>query len=257
MRRSSILTPLLLLAVAISGCNIFESSYSEEENTDIPTVLAGAEAAFRNHDFSKAIALYSHALALNPENNYPRFRKLQSLMLRNCGDTPLLHLHSPLFATPGAGTDPLYNNYSQIDAANLLADSAQAYKLLPYKESAQGGFWSSLSQGNSAVLNDSALACTVYGLLLLQDGNDNGIPLENSDPGKMLDNFSYDAPTGLTQTETSNLTLLLANATNAFARALEFLNSKSDLSSIWQYLKNNLNASILSVSTSITSLETL
>ena len=257
MRSMSFMLLLILAAALFSGCNLFSWSYSEEESTDIQTVLSGADVAFRDRDFSKAVALYNRALQLNPNDNYPRFRLLQSLLLRNSGDTALLTLHGDIFSTDGTGALPLYASYSNTKAFDFLTDSGEAYQLLPYRDPAQGGFWSALSPDNSAVLNDSGTACAVYGFILLQDGNGNGAPFESSDPGILLDNFLYDAPAGLTQEGKTNLSQVLAQSTNALHRAAAFLDSKTDLSGVWLDLRTNLNTAITNLDSAISNLGVL
>jgi len=247
---------LLLFSGFFTCCNLFNWSYSEEVSNDIPTVITGAEAAFLIKDYRKAIALYERALLLNPKDNYPRFRKLQCLLLSIDSTQSLLSFHSRLFSATAGTTDPLYKDKDGIAAIRLLANSSQAYHLLPFTSVLSNGFWSSRSETNSAVLSDSALACALYGLMLLQDSTTNKIPFEGGDIGYISDDFTYiyPQPASLSPAEKTNLSLQLTKATNSLSKALYYLDSLSDTTLFLQNMKINLIKTTNQVTTAITNL---
>lgn len=255
----------LLALLVLSGCNIFSWTYSEEETTSLPVALAGADAAFDDRDYDKAILLYGNAAALAPGDAWPRHRLLQCLLLRNSGGRSLFTTHARLFAPPPyTNTEPPYADWAPVAAYRLAEDTRRAGAILAERRTNSGFTWSRLAADDPSVLADTALADALHGILLLQDGNGNLQLLEASDPGSLDGAYVYTMTNTLPPAAETNLCLHLAAATNALHHARASLTNlfarAPDTAlpgSIWQNLYTNLEPAISSSAAVITTLGAL
>lgn len=255
----------LFALLLLSGCNIFSWTYSEEDTTSLAVALAGADAAFADRDYDKAILLYENAGLLAPGDAWSRHRLLQCLLLRNSGGNSLFTTHARLFTPPlYTNTEPPYADWAPVAAYRLAEDTRRAGAILAERRTNSGLTWSRLSADDPSVLADAALTEALLGILLLQDGNGNLQLLEATDPGSLDGTFFYTMTNTLSPAAETNLCLHLAAATNAlhnarasltnlFARAPE----ASLPGSVWQNLYTNLAPAISSSAAVITTLGAL
>lgn len=264
MKRKHLCLSLLVL-VFLQGCNIFSWTYSEEETTSLAVALAGADAAFDDRDYDKAILLYETAGALAPADAWPRHRLLQCLLLRNARGGSLFTTHARLFAPPPhSNPEPPYADWAPVAAYRLSEDTLRAGAILAERRTNTGFTWSRLAADDPSVLADTALAGALHGILLLQDGNGNLQLLEPADPGFLDGAFAYAMTNSLTPAAETNLCLRLATATNALQHARTVLTNLFARSpdaaltgSVWQNLYTNLAPAITSTAAVITSLGAL
>lgn len=257
---------LILVLLSAGGCNLYEWTYTTEDSTDFAVIMSGAEQAFDTRDYDQAIILYDRATQVRPGDAWPQHRKLQSLLLRNTSEgTSLFHAHAPLFDPgPWPLTNTLYGDWKALARVRLLEDMTSGVAILNRNRTNTGLYWSRLSPLDPSVLGDSALGYAVYGLLILQDGNSNAIPLEDHDPGRIDCTFAYSLTNTLSPTEATNLSLRLAAATNALRQAGSCLSelfavhpSSGQPGTLWSALYTNLLRARDSAALTITTLGVL
>lgn len=165
----------LLLAVVLSGCNLFEIFHSPEESGNFDTLAVTAEAYYRHGDYRDAAAVLDKALNLRPDAAAQRLLRMRALLLANTGGKPV-----PLFFPE------LFSAATSLPPLGGLTGSALTGLLSDLQTAADDG--NILTNTNNYAAMDSAfyLEHTVNQLLLAQltlsDGNSNGVPGETADP---------------------------------------------------------------------------
>jgi hypothetical protein len=84
--RSVLIRPLpalLLLALVTSGCNVFESLYTEGESNDPKVLLQDAAAAIRKNEPAKAVTILEKAFQKEPDNPKVRVELASALLAAN------------------------------------------------------------------------------------------------------------------------------------------------------------------------------
>lgn len=84
--RSALMRPLpalLLLALVTSGCNVFESLYTEGESNDPKVLLQDAAVAIRKNEPAKAVTILEKAFQKEPDNPKVRVELASALLAAN------------------------------------------------------------------------------------------------------------------------------------------------------------------------------
>lgn len=98
-------TVLVLLALVLSSCNIFDPLYSDDNGDEFGKAISNAEAAMKRDDFSSAVTLYGDALRIKPTSSQAMLGLSSAIILRDIQIKDVPALMNAVFNVDPSGTN--------------------------------------------------------------------------------------------------------------------------------------------------------